>query len=85
MKLKLTPQEMRDVIPSIQNYILENFDEEIGDLKAQLLLDFFMTEVGPYAYNKGVNDSEAFFREKVEDLQGVCHKDPLTYWIKKRR
>ncbi|MGZ0656838.1 DUF2164 domain-containing protein [Coraliomargarita sp. W4R53] len=85
MKLKLTNQEARDAIPSIKRYILEEFEEEIGDLKAEMLLDFFLTEIGPYAYNRGVSDAEQYYREKTEDLAGVCHHSPLNYWTKKRR
>ena len=80
MAIELEKQEVEEILPSIKKYILEEFEEEIGDLKAQLLLNYFLKEIAPYAYNKGVKDAEHFFRTKVEDLQGSCYEFPLTYW-----
>ena len=54
-------------------------------LKAELLLDYFIKEIGPYAYNRGVSDAESFFRSKLEDLKGSCHEYELTYWEEKKK
>lgn len=67
---------------SIQQYLRDEFDLDISELKAKLLLEYFIKEVGPFAYNQGVKDSEKYFRRQVEDLSGTCHQDPLTYWKK---
>tara|TARA_B100000959_G_C14455963_1_gene408837 strand:- start:37 stop:312 length:276 start_codon:yes stop_codon:yes gene_type:complete len=80
MPIELTKAEVADIIPSIKRYVLEEWEEEIGNLKAELLLNYFIKEIGPYAYNRGVSDAESFFRSKLEDLQGSCHEYELTYW-----
>lgn len=85
MRIELTKEEVADVITSIQKYVLKEWDEEIGNLKAELLLDYFIKEIGPYAYNKGVRDAESFFRSKLEDLQGGCHEYELTYWEERKK
>lgn len=85
MRIELTKEEVADVITSIQKYVLKEWDEEIGNLKAELLLDYFIKEIGPYAYNKGVRDAESFFRSKLEDLQGSCHEYELTYWEERKK
>ncbi|MEM6820435.1 MAG: DUF2164 domain-containing protein [Verrucomicrobiota bacterium] len=85
MSIELSKEEIRDIIPSIQRYIREEFDEEIGEMRAGFILEYFLKEVGPYAYNKGVKDAEQFFREKVEDLSGTCYEPGLTYWTKKKK
>ena len=54
-------------------------------MKARFLLDYIMKEIGPFAYNKGVKDAEAYFRGKVEDLSATCFEDGLTYWTRKRK
>jgi len=82
--MNLEKQQVEEIVPSIQRYISEEFGEEIGNLKAELLLDYFIKEIAPYAYNRGVQDAEAFFREKLEDLQGSCHEFELSYWQDKR-
>ncbi len=85
MPIELTKEEVADIIPSIKKFVLEEWDEEIGTLKAKLLLDYFIKEIGPYAYNKGVSDAESFFRSKLEDLQGSCHEYELTYWDERKK
>ncbi len=85
MPIELTKDEVADIIPSIKRYVLEEWEEEIGDLKAELLLNYFIKEIGPYAYNRGVSDAESFFRSKLEDLQGSCHEYELTYWHEEKK
>lgn len=82
MSIELTKEETADLVPSIQQYIEEEFDTEIGELKAKLLLEYVLKEIAPYAYNQGVKDAEKYFREKIEDLSGSCHKHGLTYWAR---
>jgi uncharacterized protein (DUF2164 family) len=55
-------------------------DEDIGDLKAKLLLDFFLNEIGPSVYNGAVHDAQAIMQERVVDLDGVCYHDEFGYW-----
>jgi uncharacterized protein (DUF2164 family) len=85
MPIELNKEEIEEILPSIQKYIREEFDEEIGGLKARLLLDYFLKEIGPYAYNRGVEDAERYFREKLEDLTGTCHEFGLTFWTQKKK
>jgi uncharacterized protein (DUF2164 family) len=45
------PKEIENrLIGSVKKYFEENLDSEIGDLKATLLLDFFLKEIGPTIY-----------------------------------
>ena len=85
MAIELNKEEIQDIIPSIQKYVEEEFGEEIGEMKAKFLLDYFLKEIGPYAYNQGVKDAENFFREKVEDLSGSCYEQALMYWPDQRK
>ena len=39
MAIRLSPETTRRLLASIKRYAAENLDEEIGDLKAGLLLD----------------------------------------------
>ena len=54
--------------------------EEVGDLKAKLLLDFFLGEVGPTVYNGAIADAQAYFQGKVADLEGSCYEAEFSYW-----
>ena len=66
--MKLEKEQVKEIIPSIMKYVEEEFREQIGNLKAELLLDYFMREIAPYAYHRGVQDAEDYFRAKLEDI-----------------
>ena len=82
--MKLEKEKVKEIIPSIKRYVEEGFGEEIGNLKAELLLDYFMKEIDPHAYNRGVQDAEDYFRAKLEDIQGSFHEYELAYQKDKR-
>jgi len=84
MAIELTKQEIADIIPSLQRYFREEMDEELSELRAKLLLDYFLKEIAPFAYNRGVKDAEQYFRARVEDLPATYFEDELTYWVKKK-
>ena len=85
MSLELTKEETEQVIPSVQKYFREELDQELSEMRARFLLEYFQKEIAPLAYNKGVKDAEQYFRNKTEDLTGICYEDPLTYWTRKRK
>ena len=85
MALELTPQDFAQIIPSLQKYFREEFDQELSEMKARFLLEYFQQEIAPLAYNRGVKDAEQYFRSKTEDLTGICYEDPFTYWTRKKR
>jgi len=73
LSIKLSKELRRKLIAAIKSYFLENHDEEIGDLKAGFLLDFFMKKLAPPIYNQAIKDAQAYFQQKVEDLDGACY------------
>jgi uncharacterized protein (DUF2164 family) len=77
------PEDVRaQLIGSIKRYCVEQLEMEAGDLKAQLLLDFILREVGPSIYNHAITDARAYFQGKVEDLEGSCYEPEFQYWTK---
>jgi len=84
MAIELTKEETASIVPSLQKYFREELDHELSEMRAKMVLSYFLKEIGPFAYNKGVKDAESFFRGKVEDLTATCFEDGLTYWVKKR-
>jgi len=65
-------KEKRDeMIGQIRKWFLEERDEDLGDLAAALVLDFFTEELAPYFYNQGVYDSYKFVSRMADDLLGL--------------
>ena len=67
-EIELKEADKKVLIADIKDFFLKEFDEELGDLRAEIVLDFILQKVGPRVYNKGVNDSRKWFKEKFEDL-----------------
>lgn len=70
-KFELTKQEKEKLVGAIQGYFEKERDEQIGDLAAMLVLEFFMEELAPVFYNKGVEDSHIYLTEKLDDLYEI--------------
>jgi uncharacterized protein (DUF2164 family) len=85
MAIELSKTEKADIIFSIQKFFREELETEISEVSAGFLLNYFMKEIAPFAYNNGVKDAESYFRGKVEDLSATCFEAGLTYWVKKRK
>ena len=47
MSIKLTDEQRKQSIASIKRYVAQELDQDIGELKAGLLLDFFLKEIAP--------------------------------------
>lgn len=56
------------MIDLIKSYFQKERDEELGDLSAMMILDFFIKELAPEFYNQGVADSYTYLNDKIEDL-----------------
>lgn len=67
-KIELSKEKQEKMISLIKDYFRKERDEELGDLAAMLILDFFIEKLASEFYNQGVYDSYKYFSEKVEDL-----------------
>jgi uncharacterized protein (DUF2164 family) len=65
----------KQAVAALQQYFVDNMDEPIGDLKAGLLFDFILSELGPSIYNQAIADARAFFEERTSDLAAMCYHD----------
>lgn len=60
---------------AVIDFIDEQFDQPIGQLRAQVLLDFFVKLVGHSAYNAGVADAQAYMQLKLADMPIDVYED----------
>ncbi len=82
MAIKLSKEVENRLVGSIRRYCAENMDEEMGELKAKLFLDFCVREIGPSIYNQAVADAQSYLQDKVAELDGTCHETEFSYWMK---
>jgi uncharacterized protein (DUF2164 family) len=57
MAITLSTDTKKQLLASIKRYFVEHLDEDIGDLKAGLLLDYCLQEIGPVVYNRAIADA----------------------------
>jgi uncharacterized protein (DUF2164 family) len=71
----LPDAQRKQAIAALQQYFTDNMDEPIGELKAGLLLDFVLSELGPSVYNQAIADARTFFEERTSDLAAICYHE----------
>lgn len=80
MKISLSDAARKQSIASIKRYFAEELEQDVGDLKAGLVLDFFVKEIAPTIYNGAIGDAQTFLRDRVADLDGACSVPEFAYW-----
>ena len=80
MPIEITEDATRQLRASIKRYVAENLEQDIGDLKADMLLDYVVREIGPVIYNQAIADARAYLNDRVLDLESVCYQKEFTYW-----
>ena len=67
--IKFNQEEKDTLIPKIKMYLHEELDMEVGNFDAEFLLDFFSEEVGPYFYNRGIQDALDMLDSRLEEVK----------------
>jgi uncharacterized protein (DUF2164 family) len=80
MAIALAPDVKKQALSSIKQYVAQHLDQDLGDLQAGLLLDYFLKELAPSVYNQAIQDAQHYFQERASDLEGVCFEREFGYW-----
>ncbi|HTT66796.1 MAG TPA: DUF2164 domain-containing protein [Gemmatimonadales bacterium] len=80
MAISLAPDVTKQAVASIRRFFAESWGQEVGDLKAGLLLDYFVREIAPCVYNRAIADAQVYLRDRVADLEGACWEREFGYW-----
>ncbi|HET6303583.1 MAG TPA: DUF2164 domain-containing protein [Myxococcota bacterium] len=74
MRIRLTDERRERMLRSIKKYFAEALDQELGDLAAERLLEFFVKELGAPVYNQAIQDARKFLLGKLDDLEGEFYE-----------
>ena len=80
MAIELPKETRAEAIRSIERYFDVNLEERIGNVQAAALLAFFLEEIGPSVYNKGVADAQERMQLRAQEFDIECHEDEFRYW-----
>jgi uncharacterized protein (DUF2164 family) len=80
MSIELSDDTSKRLIASVRRYFADELDQDIGDLKARLVLEYCVKEIGPSIYNQAIADAQAHFSRHVADLESACYQREFAYW-----
>ncbi len=66
--IRLADKDRERATQLIREHFARERDEEIGELAANLLLDFIAERLGPYFYNRGIDDAQALIARFADSL-----------------
>ncbi|MFE5319657.1 DUF2164 domain-containing protein [Paenibacillus sp. NPDC056579] len=69
MNIRLPKEHKEQLIERVQQYFYEERSEELGRLAAEQMLDFFISQAGPFIYNQAVADSRQLVTERFAAME----------------
>lgn len=69
----LSREEMQDAASRLRTYLRDEMDVEVGQLPAEMLVEFIERDIGRLFYNRGLRDAETVVRQKVEDVADALY------------
>ncbi len=85
MAIELSKESRKVAVSSLERYLNENLEVEIGNVTADGLLQFFIEEIGPSIYNKAVSDVQERLQSRIMELDVEIYEEEFRYWQKKQR
>jgi uncharacterized protein (DUF2164 family) len=82
MTVELSPDAQKQALASLRRFCTEELEVELTEVQTLQLLKFVLKEIAPTVHNAGVASAEAYLRDRLADLEGVCHVPEFTYWPK---
>ncbi|KJV42587.1 uncharacterized protein (DUF2164 family) [Brevundimonas sp. UYEF29] len=66
--IEFSKEERAAITAKLRDYFARELDQELGQLPAEMLLDFIGKEIGGAFYNRGVHDAQRLVQQKAEDI-----------------
>jgi uncharacterized protein (DUF2164 family) len=73
-EIKFSREEKDTIVQKIKLYFREELDQDLGQFDAEFLLDFFVEEIGPNFYNKGIADAKTILDKQLEKIEDALYE-----------
>ncbi|MFI8480363.1 DUF2164 domain-containing protein [Pseudomonas sp. NPDC078700] len=67
--LSLEPAQEAAAVASLQRFLDQRFELELGSFEVQEILELFNREIAPLYYNKAVDDVQTVLRDRFESIE----------------
>ena len=71
--IQFTREERTAIGGRIRNFFDKELDQDISQLQAEMVLDFFGNQIGGWFYNRGLADAQAVVAAKAEDIADAIY------------
>lgn len=63
--------ERKAIFRDISMFFDEQFEQEVSEFRAEMILDFFLEKLSPIVYNSAIDDARSFLSERLEDMEAT--------------
>lgn len=67
--MKFKKEVANGKIRQIQHFYQENFNEDIGLIKAEMIFEYFVRLIGDDIYNQALDDASGYFKKQLGEIQ----------------
>lgn len=67
--LTLEPAQEAAAVASLQTFLDQRFELELGSFEVREILELFNREIAPLYYNKAVDDVQTLLRDRFESIE----------------
>lgn len=71
--IQFTKEERTAIGGRIRDFFAKELDQDISQLQAEMVLDFFGGQIGSWFYNRGLADAQAVVAAKAEDIADAIY------------
>ncbi|MCK5840832.1 MAG: DUF2164 family protein [Candidatus Sabulitectum sp.] len=73
---EISLEERKALIREIAAFFEEQFEQELSEFRAGMILDFFIKKFSPVVYNSAIEDARAFLAESLEEMESTLFAKP---------
>ena len=66
--IRFSREELTAIAGKLRPYFRDEFDVDLRDLPAEMLVEFLAREIGPFFYNRALYDAQAVVKKKADDI-----------------
>ncbi len=66
--VRFSKEETAALVRALQGYFDQELEQKLGDIPAQMLLDFLIERLGPAFYNRALYDAQAVVAARLDEL-----------------
>ena len=72
-RIELDPESKAELVEIVQDYFTAELEQELGRFEAEFLIDHLADHMGPFFYNRGLNDAKALLQKTMDDYNDALY------------